>query len=118
MWGQPRYLERQARLPDVGAAPTGPRPLTSEDIDAIIACTDLAALADMRGYIRSYFATAGAIVMGAVGVVVGLILNQRKVAVGSAITTGAAAVNVMEARRRARQWESALDAAISRLTAD
>lgn len=99
----------------MGAAPTGPRRLTADDIDMVLGCSDLAALADMRGYVRSYFASGGAVVMGIVGMAVGFITQRRGLSLAGVITAGGATINVLEARRRARQWESVIEVAIARL---
>lgn len=114
---RPIYLERNVALPDMGSSGLGPRTMTATDARAIMACTDLAALARMRGYARSYFATAGGIVLGAAGTVVGCLVRRRAVALVSVLAASAATLVTIEARRRARQWESVIDAAIARAVA-
>lgn len=111
------YRKRDSALPDMGNSGLGPRSLTSADVDAILACADVAALAQMRGYARSFFATGGAVVIGASALIVGALLGRREVAVPGALMATAATLVTVEARRRARQWESVIDAAINGATA-
>ena len=47
------YLKRDPALPDMGSSGLGPRTMTAADVNAVLACDDLAALAQMRGYARS-----------------------------------------------------------------
>lgn len=111
------YLARDAGLPDMGSSGLGPRAVTAADVDAILACRDLAALAQMRGYARSYFATAGGIVLGTAALILGSLIQRRLVAAGGVLAAAGATLVTIEARRRARQWESAIDAAIGRIHA-
>lgn len=111
------YLKRDAGLPDMGSSGLGPRTVTAADVDAVLACDDLAALAQMRGYARSYFATAGGIVLGAAATAVGSLTGRRSVVFTGVLAASVAALVTMEARRRARQWESVIDAAIARVIA-
>lgn len=114
---RPIYLERNAGLPDMGSSGLGPRAMNDRDSNLIMTCTDLIALAQMRGYARSYFATAGGIVLGTAGAVVGAVMGRRSVAITGVLAAGAAALVTIEARRRARQWESVIEAAIARAVA-
>ncbi|WP_062133455.1 hypothetical protein [Demequina aestuarii] len=113
-WGVPLYLERDAGLPDMGRSPLGPVPMTSRDTDAILACDDAAAVAEMKAYARSYVGVAGMALVSSVATLALGLSGKRgatAVAATAAITSGGV---VLEARRRARQWEAIADA---RLTA-
>ncbi|WP_084078171.1 hypothetical protein [Demequina sp. NBRC 110057] len=116
MWGSATYLERDAGLPSMGESGLGPRPLTHADVDAIMACTDRAALAEMKGYARSYFAVGGSVIAGTVTCVAAALAGKPRLAIGAIIVAGAGGTVVMEARRRARQWEAAVDARLALLT--
>ena len=111
------YLERDATLPDMGRSGLGPRACTPADVEAVLACGDPVALAQMRGYARSYFATAGGMVLGSATAMVGALARRRVLAVVGIVGAGVATLVTIEARRRARQWESAIDTAITRATA-
>ncbi|WP_084101260.1 hypothetical protein [Demequina sp. NBRC 110051] len=111
----PLYLRRDAGLPDMGRSGAGPRAINGADVDAIMACADLAALAEMKGYARSYFAMSGLIVMAA-GMSVGAALTGRtRVAAAAIGVATVAGLGVIEARRRARQWEAAIDARVAHI---
>ncbi|GIG54694.1 hypothetical protein [Demequina activiva] len=112
-WGRPTYLDRDARLPDMGASPVGPRPLRAEDVDAILACDDLAAVAELKAYAHSYFAIGGSVIGTAVATVCLSLARRPAGAIASAVAFGVTATVVMEARRRARQWEAIADARLA-----
>ena len=114
---EPEYLSLDPELPDMGRSGLGPRACQSADVDAILACDDLVALAQMRGYARSYFATAGGIVLGGIGTIAGAVMQRPRLALVGALVAGSAALVTIEARRRARQWESVIETAIARVTA-
>ncbi|MFV0634694.1 hypothetical protein [Demequina sp.] len=109
------YLEREAGLPHMGASVRGPRALEHEDVDAIMACADAQALAEMKAYARSYFAVSGMIVMSAGGVVAATAARRPALALGAVALGTLAALGVMEARRSARQWEAVIDARLTTL---
>ena len=97
----------------MGRSGAGPRAMTNGDVDAIMACSDPAALAEMKGYARSYFAMSGLIAMSA-GASLGAALTGRtRVAAGAIGVATATALGVIEARRRARQWEAAVDVRVA-----
>lgn len=108
----PDYLSRDAGLPDMGSSGLGPRACTPADVESVLACRDLAALAQMRGYARSYFATAGGIALGVTTAVIGVLVGRRPVAITGVLAASMATMVTIEARRRARHWESVIDAAI------
>lgn len=109
------YLQRDASLPDMGSSGLGPRTMTARDVEAVMACDDVAALGQMSAYSRSYFATAGGIVFGAVGAVAGILIGRRHLAVVSAALAGASTLVTIEARRRARQWDAVVQARLTAL---
>ncbi len=110
IWGTPLYLERKAGLPDMGISPLGPVGLTNSDTDAILACEDTAAVAELKAYAGSYLGIAGMVIITSVAAVTLGLLGKRVatvVSAGSAIVTGSL---VLESRRRARQWQAVADA--------
>ncbi|WP_084037854.1 hypothetical protein [Demequina sp. NBRC 110053] len=117
VWGGPSYPSRDAGLPNMGASALGPRPITPDDVDQILRCEDAAALAEMSAYARSYFAIGGSVIMGVATTVASGLLGRRSIAAGAAIGTGLAAGVVMEARRRARQWQAVIEARLASLAA-
>ncbi|WP_144018797.1 hypothetical protein [Demequina sp. NBRC 110056] len=117
MWGRPTYVDRRAGLPDMGASGMGPRPLESTDVDRIMACDDALALAELAAYARSYFAVGGSVILGVTATVALATLGRRGAAVAAMVGTGLSATVVMEARRRARQWEAIAQARLTVLAA-
>lgn len=117
MRGEPSYVRRGAGLPDMGVGGLGPRGIEPVDIDRIMDCNDAAALSELKAYARSYFAVSGLVVAGVTGALVASVAGRRGLAVGAALAAGGAALAVMEARRRARQWEAAADARLTVLGA-
>ncbi len=115
MWGRPLYLERRAGLPDMGVSASGPPPLTGAAVDAIFACDDPKALAELKAYAHSYLGTGGAVVGGLALTAFWAVLGRRGLAAATALGTGAAGLAVMEARRLSRQWEAAADARLAQL---
>lgn len=113
---EPEYLNSDPALPDMGRNGLGPRACSPADAAAVLQCRDLVALAQMRGYAKSYFATAGGVALGVTAALVGAITSRRWVAVGGTLTAGMAALVTIEARRRAREWESVIETAITHAT--
>lgn len=109
------YLERDPALPDLGSSPLGPRTMTARDVDAVMACGDLAALARMSAYARSYFGVAGGVVLGGVGAATAAAMGRRSLVIVGAAVAGAAALVTIEARRRARQWDAVIQARVTAL---
>lgn len=109
------YQERKAALPDMEVNGLGPRAMTAEDVDAVMACTNAAALAQMSAYARSYFGTAGGIVLGVAGATVATLLGRRSLAIASAVGAATAALGTIEVRRRARQWDAVIQARLAAL---
>ncbi|WP_152649842.1 hypothetical protein [Demequina oxidasica] len=111
-----RYREIDPSLPDVGKSSGGPKEMSLDDARVIMAATDLLALGLMHGYLRSYAATAGAIMFAPAIAAIALILGWTGVAIVFFALFGMAAWVVMEARRRARKWESVVFTRIAQLT--
>lgn len=111
----PAYLARDAGLPHMGSSGRGPRALTPDAVEAIMRCTDAVALAQMKGYARSYFAMSGLIVMASGAAVVGALTGRSRLGTGGVAIAVLAGLGVIEARRRARQWEAAVDARLATL---
>lgn len=109
---EPDYLNLDSGLPDMGRSGLGPRACTPADVEAVLACDDVVALAHMRGYARSYFATAGGIALGVATAAVGALVGRRVLAVTGVLGASAATLVTIEARRRARHWESVIETAI------
>lgn len=112
-----RYAQVDPSLPEVGRSATGPAEMTLDDARAIMASTDLLALGLMLGYARSYAATAGAIMFSPAVAGIALILGAPTVAVVFLGIFGLTSWLVMEARRRARKWESVISTRIAQLAA-
>lgn len=110
-----RYREVDPSLPDVGASARGPKRMSLDDARAIMASTDLLALGLMLGYVRSYAATAGAIMFSPAIAAIALVWGWPVVATVFFALFGVAAWTVMEARRCARQWEGVVTARIAQL---
>ena len=113
MWGRATYLDRDAGLPDMGASGLGPRPLTRRDVDLIHACDDPRALAELAAYAHSYFAIGGSVIAGTVTTIATALAGRRRIAIGAVIATGVCVTVVMEARRRARQWQAVAEARLA-----
>lgn len=113
IWGKPLYLDRHAGLPDLGVSPLGPKALTNADTDAILACEDVAAVAELRAYARSYLGVAGMALVNAVATVAWGLAGRRGLMAASAAGAVVSGSIVLEARRRARQWESIADARLA-----
>lgn len=112
----PMHLSRNAGLPTMGVSPSGPRQVSRADVDAICACHDVEALAELKAYARSYFAASGMIVISAGGAAVAALSGHRRVAIGAVVSAVFAGLGVIEARRRAREWEAIVDARLLALT--
>ncbi|WP_430869086.1 hypothetical protein [Demequina aurantiaca] len=112
-----RFREVDPTLPDVGKSALGPKAMTEPDARDIMASTDLLALGLLLGYLRSYAATAGAVMFSPAVAAIALILGATTVAVVFLAIFGLASWTVMEARRRARQWEGVVTTRIAELTA-
>lgn len=110
-----RYAEIDPSLPNVGKSATGPARMRLEDAQAIMASTNLLALGLMLGYLRSYAATAGAIMFSPAVAAIALIMGWTLVAVVFLTLFGLASWTVMEARRHARQWEGVVTTRIAQL---
>ncbi|MFW7415275.1 hypothetical protein [Demequina sp. SO4-18] len=112
-WGAPQYLARNAGLPDMGMSPLGPVPLTNGHTDAIMACEDTAAVAELKAYARSYMGVGGMVIASTVATVAFGFAGKRGLAAGAAATAIASGNLVLEARRRGRQWEAVADARLA-----
>lgn len=99
----------------MGDGPLGPRPLEPSDVDAVMGCTDAAALAELKAYARSYFAVSGSIVAGVTVAAAATLARRPALAAIAVFGAGAAGMIVLEARRRARQWEAVADARLALL---
>ncbi len=84
--------------------------MSGADVDAICACDDLEALAELKAYARSYFAASGLIVISVGSAAVAALAGKRPVAMGALAVGVVAGLGVIEARRRAREWEAVVDA--------
>ena len=93
----------------------GPRRLTTDDARAVMASSDAVALGLMRAYARSYAAVLGGVVIGAAASAAFALTGRRGWAALAALDTGAGVLVVVEARRRARQWEAVIDARLTML---
>ncbi|WP_296664403.1 hypothetical protein [Demequina sp.] len=112
------YRDVDPTLPWMGASSLGPRRLTREAAVAVMACADPLALALMLAYARSYAAALGGVVQGSAAAVALGLLGHRREAAFAAAGAGLSALVVVEARRRARQWESVIGARLASLPAD
>ena len=112
-----RYREVDPSLPDVGKSSLGPKNPTLDDARAIMASTDLLALALMLGYVRSYAATSGAIMFSPAIAAIALVWGWPVVATVFFAVLGLSSWTVLEARRSARKWEAIVSTRIAKLTA-
>ena len=104
------YRELDAQLPDLGWERPLPLVVTGDAVRAIHECTDAGALGAMAGAARSYAASAGGIAIGA-SLGAGFVALDWAVAAAVAFFAVApAALVTIEARRRARQWQSVIEA--------
>lgn len=110
-----RYREVDPSLPNVGSSARGPLRMTLADAQATMASTDLLALGLMLGYVRSYAATAGAIMFSPAIAAIALVWGWDVVATVFFALFGVATWTVMEARRGARQWEGVITTRIAQL---
>lgn len=111
------YRELDPKLPDLGWERPLPLVVTADAVRAIHECTDAGALGAMAGAARSYWASAGGIVIGA-SLGAGFVALDWAVAAAVAFFAVAPAALIMiEARRRARQWQSVIEARIAVLGA-
>lgn len=113
IWGVPLYLERNAGLPDMGRSPVGPVGLTSSDADAIMACEDTVAVAELKAYAGSYLGIAGTVIITSVATVAFGLLGKRGPTAASAMSAIVTGSLVLESRRRARQWQAIADARLA-----
>ncbi|PKQ25781.1 MAG: hypothetical protein CVT64_08790 [Actinobacteria bacterium HGW-Actinobacteria-4] len=110
-----KSYDRDRTLPNPGSSPLGPRLIKRSDHDAIIACTDVHALAMLRGYLRSYMGVMGLLIMSLVGTIGALIYGYDLWALGAAAVFVASAGITIQVRRRATQWLSIVEARIGEL---
>ena len=112
-----KSYDRDSSLPNPGSSPLGPRLITRKDHNAIVACTDLHALAMLRGYLRSYMGVLGLLLLSVVGALAALVRGEETwVLIALAVFLGAVSV-VVQVRRRATQWLSIVQARIDELLA-
>lgn len=108
-----RYREECADLPWIGGSYLGPRTMSRGDAAAIMACSHPAALALMHGYARSYMAVLGAVVLAPAVAGALWLWGHTTAAAITLVVGGTAGLVVMEARRRARQWEAVIAARLA-----
>ena len=111
-----RYLELDPGLPDVGKSALGPKQVKLTDAEAIMASTNLLALGLLLAYVRSYAATAGAVMWGPAVGIIALLVGWQTVAIIAFAVVGLSAWVVMECRRTARKWEAVVSTRIAQLT--
>jgi hypothetical protein len=93
----------------------GPRTMRVDDARAILVAEDITALALMYGYARSYAAVAGALFWAPAFAVVAWYVGWTTAAVAALVAFAVAGWVVMEARRRARQWEAVIQCRLQAL---
>jgi len=107
------YSELDPGLPDLGWNRSLPLYVTADAARRIHESSDAAALGAMAGAARSYWGAAGGVVLG---VTVGAACLAMGWRVPAAIAFGAVApvgLATIETRRRARQWQSVIEARLS-----
>lgn len=110
-----KSYDRDSTLPNPGGSPLGPRLIKRSDHEAIIACTDVHALAMLRGYLRSYMGVMGLLIMSLVATVGALLYGYDWWALGAAaVFVGSAGITI-QVRRRAVQWLSIVEARMDEL---
>ncbi len=107
------YRELDPLLPDLGWDRALPLVMTADAVRSIHACTDAGALGAMAGSARSYWATAGAVAIGAPLGAAFLVLGWNTPAAVAFAVTAPAALVTIEARRRARQWQAVIEARLA-----
>lgn len=107
------YRDIDPLLPDLGWNGPIPLPVTAEAVRAINACTDAGALGAMAGAARSFWGAAGAVAVGPPLGAAFLILGWRGAAAAAFLLVVPAALATIETRRRALQWQSAIEARLA-----
>lgn len=113
-----RYRDHDPSLPWMGGSSLGPRRLTRARAETIALSSDRLALSLMLGYARSYAAAAGGMVASAAAGAALAAMGRRREAAQALAAAGACGLVVIEARRRARQWEAVIAARLWSLGAD
>lgn len=110
------YRELDPTLPDLGWLRIMPRQPDAAAARAIGASTEVVALGALAGASRAFWATAGAVPMTAFAGAACVALGWHEAAAGVWIAGAVASMIVIEARRRARQWQALAEARIAELT--
>ncbi len=110
------YRELDPSLPNVGRSIFSIGRLTPKGAERVAVSTSVPGLAMMNAYVRSYAGPTGGLIfsLGAAGIALTLDIWWW-----AALSFGSASVMAyvaMEIRRRARMWESLIDARILALT--
>ena len=107
------YRELDPHLPDLGWQRQLPLALTADAVRAIHECSDAGALGAMAGAARSYWAAAGGIAIGGALGPAFLALGWNLAAAIAFAAVAPATLVTIEARRRARQWQSVIEARLA-----
>ena len=102
-------------LPDLGWTRMLPRIPDAAAARAIHQCTDAAALGAMLGAARSFWGSAGMVVIAAFG---GPALALLGWDIAAVVVLGAGAIagnGTIEARRRSRQWAAIIETRVAQL---
>lgn len=110
-----KSFDRDGTLPDPGSSPLGPRLITRADHDAIVASTDLHALAMLRGYVASYMGVLGLASIGLVAMAVSAWLGRDDGLLWAAVVFVVSLGSIIQTRRRAVQWRSIIQARMDEL---
>jgi len=109
------YPQVDPSLPWMGASVLGPRSMKVDDARAIMAAEDSTALALMYGYARSYAAVSGGLFAAPAFALMFAYLGWTEAALTALVGVAVIGWVVMEARRRARQWEAVIGARLHAL---
>lgn len=110
-----KSFDRDPSLPDPGSSPLGPRLITREDHEAIVASTDLHALAMLRGYLTSYMGVLGLASIALVGMAVAIWFDRDNGLLVASFLFIASVGSIIQTRRRAAQWRSIVQARMDQL---
>ena len=113
-----KSIDRDTTLPDPGSSPLGPRLITRQDHEAIVASTDVHALAMLRGYLVSYMGVLGLASVALVSMGVSVWFERADALLWASVVFIASLGSIIQTRRRAAQWGSIVQARIDQLLAE
>ncbi len=110
------YRAMAPEMPDIGWSGPMPKALSADAARAIHSCDDVVVLGVMLGEVRSYWASAGGVMIALFG---GLAAGAAGWGAASAVLLAMgvpAGLLTIEARRRALQWQGVIEARLARVS--